>query len=121
MKRIIISKTESNHEDPVAAVPVVVQFSPSLYSAKRTKHAVSFFCRALQARQVFLVGDFNEWSPTFNPMNRTPTGTWTLCLMLHHGHHQYYFLVDGRPTLDPNALGAAKNQRDEPVSLVAVS
>jgi hypothetical protein len=40
---------------------------------------------------------------------------------LHHGHHQYVFLVDGKPQLDPTASGIARNERNERVSLTAVS
>lgn len=38
-----------------------------------------------------------------------------------HGYHQYLFLVDGKPMLDPNAKGKTRYDLDEPVSLVAVS
>jgi hypothetical protein len=40
---------------------------------------------------------------------------------LSHGHHQYRFLVDGKPMLDPQAMGIARNEQNEQVSLVAVS
>ncbi len=40
---------------------------------------------------------------------------------LHHGYHQYLFLVESEPSLDPNAHGIARNARGEPVSLIAVS
>jgi len=89
--------------------------------AGRSLHHVSFFCEAKEADRVFLVGDFNHWNPTATPMQRTPDGRWTVSLELHHGHHQYLFLVDGKPTLDPSASGVARNHRNEPVSLMAVS
>ena len=54
-------------------------------------------------------------------MRRTPDGRWTASLELHHGHHKYLFLVDGTPTLDPNASGNTRNDRNEQVSLFAVS
>ena len=54
-------------------------------------------------------------------MHRMPDGGWVLTLALHHGHHQYYFLVDGQPTLDPKSLGTGRNEWGEPVSVVAVS
>ena len=90
-------------------------------TVKRPLHLVDFFCKAPKANSVFLVGDFNDWSPVANPMNRMPDGGWLLRLSLYHGHHQYYFLVDGRPTLDPHAVGTVRNHRGEPVSLIAVS
>jgi hypothetical protein len=42
-------------------------------------------------------------------------------LELPHGYHQYVFLVDDKPVLDPKASGKARNERNEPVSLMAVS
>jgi len=54
-------------------------------------------------------------------MTRQPDGTWLLQVPLHHGHHQYAFLVDGQMVLDPQAHGVARDQRGHKVSLLAVS
>jgi 1,4-alpha-glucan branching enzyme len=91
------------------------------YTAQQTIHQVNFSCVAPGAKQVCLTGDFNHWNPSANPMNRMPDGGWVLSLPLHHGHHLYYFLIDGRPTLDPLSMGVARNERGETVSLIAVS
>ena len=104
---------------PISETNPTVTVSP--YSAKRTRHHVTFFCRAPGAGQVCLVGDFNEWQSTANPMQRMPDGNWVASLELTHGHHQYLFLVDGQPVLDPKAMGITRNDRNERVSLVAVS
>jgi len=90
-------------------------------SARRPLHLVDFFCRAPQAKSVFLIGDFNGWQPTAHPMTRMPDGGWVIRMELPHGHHQYQFLVDGLPTLDPNAMGKVHNERNETVSLIAIS
>src|SRR6516162_11958568 len=82
---------------------------------------VTFFCKAPAADRVFVTGDFNHWNPAAAAMRRMPDGGWVLTLALRHGHHQYYFLVDGQPTLDPKAMGTSHNERGESVSLVAVS
>lgn len=87
----------------------------------RSLHHVNFFCEAREASRVFLVGDFNHWNPTATPMNRLPDGGWVVGLELFHGYHQYLFLVDGKSQLDPRASGVARNEHNEPVSLVAVS
>jgi 1,4-alpha-glucan branching enzyme len=99
--------------NPVAALP--------RYSAKRNLHHATFFCNAPNARQVSLVGDFNNWNPTATQMTRHADNRWMASLELSHGYHQYLFLVDGKPVLDPNAAGKARNERNEPVSLVAIS
>ena len=98
--------------------PVAV---PGRYSAQHTFHHVDFFCAAPKAQQVFLTGDFNNWSRTATPMRRMPNGCWLASLELHHGHHHYLFLVDGTAVLDPHAHGIARNDQNEPVSLIAVS
>ena len=95
--------------------------SPALGFARRSLHHVSFFCDAPDAQHVALVGDFNEWDPGATPMRRMPDGKWMASLELKHGHHRYLFLVDGQPTLDPRALGKTRNEKGEPVSLIAVS
>ena len=91
------------------------------YSALRQQHHVTFFCDAPSAEAVSLVGDFNGWDSAITSMRRTPDGRWTASLELHHGHHRYLFLVDGTPTLDPNGSGITRNDRNELVSLIAVS
>jgi 1,4-alpha-glucan branching enzyme len=91
------------------------------YSARNMVKPVHFFYRGSQARVVCLVGDFNGWDAAAHPMQRQVDGSWFLEVPLTHGHHQYLFLVDDTPTLDPNASGIARNERNERVSLVAVS
>ncbi len=89
------------------------------YSAKQNLHHKTFFCSAPGAQHVALAGDFNNWNPA--PMRRMPDGGWSASLELHHGYHQYVFLVDDKPVLDPNASGRACNERNELVSLIALS
>jgi 1,4-alpha-glucan branching enzyme len=102
-------------------------FKPSLagpsreQASRRPLHLVNFFCHAPQAKSVSLIGDFNGWQPNGHLLTRMPDGGWTIRVELPHGHHQYLFLVDGKPTLDPNAMGKVHNERNETVSLIAIS
>jgi 1,4-alpha-glucan branching enzyme len=41
-------------------------------------------------------------------MQRRDDGWWFIQVMLIHGHHQYRFLVDGKPVLDPRAAGVGR-------------
>lgn len=82
---------------------------------------VNFVCRAPDAKQVFVAGDFNSWHTTSHPMQKQKDGSWFLTIMLHHGHHHYIYMVDGQQVLDPYAMGIARNERNERVSLIAVS
>ena len=94
---------------------------PREQSGRRPLHLVDFFFHAPQAKSVALIGDFNGWQPNGHPMTRMPDGGWTIRLELSHGHHEYLFLVDEKPTLDPNAMGKVHNERNETVSLIAIS
>jgi 1,4-alpha-glucan branching enzyme len=91
------------------------------YSAKKMSKPVNFICAAPAAQHVTLIGDFNDWDPNAYPMKRQPDGNWLLQIPLSHGHHHYQFLVDGKPALDPRAQGIARNEKNEKVSLLAVS
>ena len=93
----------------------------NLFMAKGTIKPVNFYCVAPSAESVYLVGDFNAWNPTSHQMRRREDGWWSIEVLLKHGHHQYRFLVDGKPVLDPKSAGTARDERNERVSLVAVS
>ena len=80
---------------------------------------VKFYCAAPKAGSVALTGDFNHWHSL--PMQQLVDGWWFAQVDLRHGHHRYRFLVDGNPVLDPQAVGIARDEHDEQVSLVAVS
>ena len=90
-------------------------------SAGKILKRVNFLCIAPGAACVFLVGNFNGWDPGSHPMQRQPDGVWRIQVPLHHGYHQYLFLVDGKPELDPRAQGVAHNPQGQRASLMAVS
>jgi 1,4-alpha-glucan branching enzyme len=87
----------------------------------RNVRAVNFMCDAPQAQSVSIIGDFNNWRPSANPMQQQPDGGWLVRVELKHGHHRYAFLVDGVLTLDPKAMGITRNDQGERVSLIPVS
>jgi 1,4-alpha-glucan branching enzyme len=91
------------------------------YSARNTTKPVNFYYASPSARSVYLVGDFNGWDPTSHPLRRRADGGWFIEVQLTHGHHQYQFLVDDELVLDPRGTGIARNERNERVSLLAVS
>jgi 1,4-alpha-glucan branching enzyme len=96
-------------------------FARDRYSAKKMAKPINFVCVAPKARHVCLTGDFNNWDACSHPMIRQPDGNWLLQVPLHHGHHQYQFVVDGHSVLDPHAQGVARNEKGQKVSLIAVS
>ncbi len=47
------------------------------------------------AKQVYLVGDFNDWSKTKTPLTKTVNrSAWTVSVPLQAGKHEYAFIVD---------------------------
>jgi 1,4-alpha-glucan branching enzyme len=88
---------------------------------KATVKPLQFDCAAPEAREVFIVGDFNDWNPTSHPMKKGFDGTWQVSVTLGHGGHHYQFLVDGKRLNDPRAQGLARNLQGEKVSMILVS
>jgi len=82
---------------------------------------IRFHYTAIQAASVCLIGDFNNWNATKHPMQRQPDGSWLLQVPLTRGRHYYQFLVDGEPTLDPEAMCSMRQERNSKVSLIALS
>ena len=89
------------------------------YSARNMAKPMNFYCSAPHAQSVQLQGDFSRWAPL--AMHRRVDGWWFLQVHLTHGHHQYRFLIDGQPRLDPRAAGVTHNETNEEVSVLAVS
>jgi hypothetical protein len=57
------------------------------------------------AHRIAIVGDFNKWNSSSNPMTRSPDGTtWSVIVPMLPGRHTYGFMVDDSLfTLDPRA------------------
>ena len=110
---------ESPNEKIYFMNPIHDKPGNEMSSATPSAKPVNFFCPAPGAKQVCLVGDFNNWKPML--MERRNDGWWFLQVWVPHGQHQYHFLVDGEPMLDLHATGMAHNDRNEPMSLIAVS
>lgn len=91
------------------------------YSAKQFHQPIHFTCEAPDAREVFLCGDFNDWDPHAHPLRRQPDGSWQGELYLNHGDHHYWFLVDGKPVLDPKAGRRDHDLQEHKVSLLTVA
>lgn len=65
--------------------------------------AVFFYAGDSGAGSVSLVGGFNGWDPTANPMQRLPDGSWVAEMVLPAGALvAYRFSVDGKLVNDPD-------------------
>ncbi len=58
-------------------------------------------------KQLFLVGDFNNWSVSETPMTRAGDGTWSVALTLDSGRrYEYRFFADNQVWHDDWAADA---------------
>ena len=94
---------------------------PNRQAYRPNLRRVRLVCRAPDALQVSVVGDFNDWNPSAHPMTQAPDQSWTVALDLRHGSHAYAFMVDGVLCLDPQAQGTVRTPQGERRSLVTVS
>lgn len=87
-------------------------------TAKRRKVTLSF--ESPSAKEVLLMGDFNDWNPTMHPMKKDGKGIWKKTVMLFPGKYEYRFKVDGEWENDsngqlcPNCFGTFNNVVEVP-------
>jgi 1,4-alpha-glucan branching enzyme len=63
-----------------------------------------------QATQVFVVGCFNGWDPTANPLMLDNEGAWSCSIAIEPGEHEYRFIVDGVWCDDPSNTSRRLNE-----------
>lgn len=79
------------------------------------RQRVTFSYESAEAKEVFLMGDFNDWNPKTHPMKNEGKGVWKKTLMLSPEKYEYRFLVDGEWRTDrkqgmcPNCFGSTNN------------
>jgi 5'-AMP-activated protein kinase regulatory beta subunit len=61
----------------------------------------TFSLEAAGAKEVLLMGDFNNWSLKKHPMQKDENGMWNKTVMLYPGNYEYKFMVDGQWREDP--------------------
>ena len=65
---------------------------------------VTFTVYIASAGSVSVVGSFNGWSPTANPMQAAGSnGKWIAAITLPVGEHKFMYLIDGQKWLTPPA------------------
>ena len=68
-----------------------------------------------EAKEVYLVGDFNNWTANESSrLEQMPDGRWEKKITLKPGSYRYKFIVDGKWCCDPN------NQRTVPTNFGGV-
>ena len=82
---------------------------------------VTFLLVEPRAREVSIVGAFNDWTPERTRMVKGSGSVWTVVLPLQPGSYNYAFVVDGRVWVpDPAAPRASDEDFGRPTSVVLV-
>jgi len=76
---------------------------------EKNKWKVVVVLRAPEAKEVFLLGDFNNWDLKTPPMRKNGGGLWKMSMLLSPGRYEYKLLVDGQWRLDANNPNRALN------------
>ena len=85
------------------------------------KPGVSFAVWAPNARQVSLIGNFNNWNPETHPMHSSDSGIWTLFIpgLTVYSIYKYHITTQDGQTLDKSdPYGFAMEERPKTGSLV---
>lgn len=89
---------------------------PSLNEAGKTV----FTIRSRPDSTVSIVGTFNGWDPYMTPMTETSPGIYTTELRLRSGSYFYYFMIDGKKSMDPMNFARARNIEGEEVCQIDI-
>lgn len=63
--------------------------------AKGTTKITFSLPKEVEAEEVALCGDFNDWSPTAHPLKKFKDGHFAVSVNLSSGSYHYRFLLDG--------------------------
>ena len=69
---------------------------------KIKRRKVTFSFESVNAKEVVLMGDFNNWNSKKHPMKNNGTGMWNKSLVIPPGRYEYKFLVDMQWKEDPH-------------------
>ena len=70
-------------------------------SSERDIKEVAFIIEAPAAKDIYIVGDFNDWKTNDESrLGQYENGCWEKRMGLAHGRYRYQFLVDGKWTVD---------------------
>jgi len=81
---------------------------------------VSLAFAAPDAKQVYIVGDFNDWKLDENSLMNMENGTWSKKMSLVSGRYRYRFVKDGQWLEDPGNPNKAMNPYGQMDSLIEI-
>jgi 1,4-alpha-glucan branching enzyme len=85
------------------------------------RRRIIFLLEAPQAKEVVLMGDFNNWGDNIHHMNKDSNGVWSKIVLIPSGRYEYKFLVDGEWWHDPNNKEVCYNKHGTLNSIITVN
>jgi hypothetical protein len=84
----------------------------AIYGVRQDGESVIFRSHSVEATEIQIAGDFNDWMPHTTPMRRLADGDFETRLKLPKGRYRYRLVVDGRwshdlynPIIETNEYG----------------
>ena len=106
---------------PVAAMLLLALGLPLAHQREEDARPVHFALRAPPSARVALIGDFNDWDASRNPL-RQGQDEWTATVRLKPGRYRYSFVVDGsRWVADPHGPAVNDDDFGTPTSVITVA
>ena len=88
--------------------------------ARATAPAIEFTVTAPEAKEVFLVGDFNGWQAEGFPIGKFKDGVCRKRVQLKPGRYEYLFIVDGDWRTDPQNEARCTNPFGRENSIIEI-
>jgi hypothetical protein len=120
---LVESAAVLGEEPKVAQEAPVEQKIEMIYGVTRTPEGVRLLVHYPEAGNVFVAGDFNNWSAEATPLNRLNgdlKGDWELALPLSSGRYRYRMVVDGVWQHDPHNNYVESNPYGELNSVIEI-
>ena len=106
---------------PTVAVENIDDWMVRLHGPRRVTEGILFVLNAPNARNVYLTGEFTNWSREGIRMEKDEkTGFWKTVLHLEPGEYEYRFIVDGIWIKDSNNTDSVLNEFGQENSLLIV-
>ena len=112
---------ELDSAGPAVAVENIDEWMVRLHGPRRVPEGILFVINAPNAQNVYLTGEFTNWSREGIRMEKDEkTGFWKAVLHLEPGEYEYRFIVDGVWIKDPNNTDSVLNEFGQENSLLIV-
>jgi hypothetical protein len=106
---------------PVSYFELKEDFIPNAsYPLWLEKDIFQFKYEDTSAKNISLVGDFNNWNPYSTPLKNFGAGEFSINIRLMPGIHSYCFVVDDEWKADPNNLNQYSDKVGTIISIIFV-